>query len=203
MRICSSGYIRRVGCQARVAPKKDPYRIDVVTPNCWPALASTTNFSAVKFAMSAPQPSVDQFHLWCDDLPEPVVLASREGEILAANPRFSRFAGSRKILGCQLSEFSPASADAVDRYIEACAAAQGPVQGSLLLRDETGAEVTYPCLGRAMDFSLPSAGRYVLVRLLPAAEPFPPARRVSQDRGGASKSRGAACPCGSSRSLGG
>ena len=122
--------------------------------------------------MSAPQPSVDQFHLWCDDLPEPVVLASREGEILAANPRFSRFAGSRKILGCQLSEFSPASADAVDRYIEACAAAQGPVQGSLLLRDETGAEVTYPCLGRAMDFSLPSAGRYVLVRLLPAAEPF-------------------------------
>ena len=87
--------------------------------------------------MPAAQPFLDQFHLWCDDLPEPVVLASREGEILAANPRFTRFAGSRKILGRKLSEFSPAAADAVDRYIEACAVTQEPVQGSLLLRDET------------------------------------------------------------------
>ena len=112
----------------------------------------------------------EQFHQWFDVLPEPVLLLSGDGTVLAANKSLGRLVGPRQIVGASLAEFASGPPDCLDSYINACAASREAIDGSLILADADGNLVSCRCQGADVELDCEPVGGRVLLRLFPATK---------------------------------
>ncbi len=111
-----------------------------------------------------------EFSVFADPLPEPTLLLSGDGRLLAGNPAFEGLGISlRQCHGRPLAHLTIDSEDEVTRYLKRCARSRSFVLGALLLRGHDGLALpcrTEGCLLRWAD-SEPDVR--LLLRLTPKA----------------------------------
>ncbi|MBE9167085.1 response regulator [Pleurocapsales cyanobacterium LEGE 06147] len=111
--------------------------------------------------------SPEQFLEFARLLPEPVLLISGNGQILAANPAFSRMLGlPRQILqGKMLFELATDPPDRVKQYLRNCSSSREMVLGSLTLSADNGETCLCRCEGAAIRPWSPESPALILLRL--------------------------------------
>jgi PAS domain S-box-containing protein len=109
----------------------------------------------------------EQFLEFARLLPEPVLLISGNGQILAANPSFSKMLGlNRQILqGKMLFELVTNPPDQVKQYLRTCSSSREMVLGSLTLSANNGETCLCRCEGAVIRPWSPESPALILLRL--------------------------------------
>jgi len=109
----------------------------------------------------------EQFLEFARLLPEPVLLISGNGQILAANPSFSKMLGlHRQILqGKMLFDLVTDPPNRVKQYLRNCSSSREMVLGSLTLSTNNGETCLCRCEGAAIRPSSPESPALILLRL--------------------------------------
>lgn len=109
----------------------------------------------------------EQFLAFARLLPEPVLLVTGNGQILAANPAFSQMLGlNRQILqGKMLFELATNSPDQVKQYLRTCSSSREMVLGALTLRANNGETCLCRSEGAVIQPWSPEAPALILLRL--------------------------------------
>lgn len=109
----------------------------------------------------------EQFLEFARLLPEPVLLISGNGQILAANPSFSKMLGlHHQILqGKMLFELVTNPPDQVKQYLRTCSSSREMVLGALTLSANNGETCVCRCEGAAIRPWSPESPALILLRL--------------------------------------
>ncbi|MEW6300525.1 MAG: PAS domain S-box protein [Thermodesulfobacteriota bacterium] len=101
--------------------------------------------------------------------PEPLLLLSATGEILAGNPPAAALFGlsSPALRGQRLADFVATPPAQVSHYLRACARTREMLPGALTLRTPEGADRKLRCEGAVVQPGSPAAPARVLLRLKP------------------------------------
>ncbi|MBD2102542.1 ATP-binding protein [Leptolyngbya sp. FACHB-261] len=109
----------------------------------------------------------EQFLKFARLLPEPMLLTSGKGQILATNPAFSKMLGLPRQIpqGRTIFELATNPPDQVKQYLRNCSSSREMVLGSLTLRANDGETCLYRCEGAAIQPSSPESPALILLRL--------------------------------------
>ncbi|HEY9858235.1 MAG TPA: ATP-binding protein [Candidatus Obscuribacterales bacterium] len=109
----------------------------------------------------------EQFLEFARPLPEPMLLTAGNGQILAANPSFSKMVGlPRQILqGKTIFQVVTEPADKVKQYLRACSSSREMVIGSLSLSTNNGETCLCRCEGAVVRPWSPESPALILLRL--------------------------------------
>ncbi|MFN6461231.1 MAG: ATP-binding protein [Nostoc sp. DedVER02] len=109
----------------------------------------------------------EQFLEFARVLPEPLLLVSGEGQLLAANQPLADMLGLRRqeIRGKMLFELVTQSTDDVVKYLQACSCSRAMVIGSLTLRKNDGQTLICRSQGAVIQPWSPESSALILLRL--------------------------------------
>lgn len=109
----------------------------------------------------------EQFLEFARVLPEPVLLIAGNGQILAANPPFSKLLGlhHQALHKKMLTEVVTDSAEKVERYLHACSSSRQMVLGSLCFNSSSKACCLCRCEGAVIQPWSPESPALILIRL--------------------------------------
>ncbi len=88
-------------------------------------------------------------------LPEPVIMVTDRGEILAANPLFLQIVSrtQKELTGINISEISCSEKEELHRYLKNCSRSRQMVIGALNLQDINGKTLEYRCEGAVIELA--------------------------------------------------
>ncbi|MEH2461638.1 ATP-binding protein [Nostoc sp.] len=109
----------------------------------------------------------EQFLEFARVLPEPLLLVSGEGQLLATNKPVADMLGLRRqeLRGRMLFEFVTESANDVVKYLQACSSSRTMVIGSLTLRKNNGQTLICRSQGAVIQPWSPESSALILLRL--------------------------------------
>ncbi|MEH2391997.1 MAG: ATP-binding protein [Nostoc sp.] len=109
----------------------------------------------------------EQFLEFARVLPEPLLLVSGEGQLLATNQPVAEILGlhRQKLRGRMLFEFVTESTNDVVKYLQACSSSRAMVIGSLTLRKNDGQTLIYRSQGAVIQPWSPESSALILLRL--------------------------------------
>ncbi len=109
----------------------------------------------------------EQFLEFARVLPEPLLLVSGEGQILASNKPVVDILGLRRqeLQGRKLFDFVTETTNKISTYLEACASSQAMVIGSLTLRKNDGQMLVCRCRGAVVQPMSAESSALILLRL--------------------------------------
>lgn len=111
---------------------------------------------------------VDAFRTVIDRLPEPVLLVSGEGLVLAANRGFTRLGIEPKGLrGKPLADVAAQPSGVVADYLRRCSKTAQPLPGALTLRKDVGGEVACRSDGSILSPSSVASEAVIMLRFVP------------------------------------
>ncbi|MBW4488798.1 MAG: PAS domain-containing protein [Trichocoleus desertorum ATA4-8-CV12] len=109
----------------------------------------------------------EQFLEFARPLPEPMLLITGNGQILATNPPFSKMLGLPRQLwqGKMIFEMATDPVDKVKQYLRACSSSREMVIGSLTLSGNDGKTCLCRCEGAVIRPWAPESPALILLRL--------------------------------------
>ncbi|MEH2164448.1 MAG: ATP-binding protein [Nostoc sp.] len=109
----------------------------------------------------------EQFLEFARVLPEPLLLVSGEGQLLATNPPLADMLGLRRqeLRGRMLFELVTQSTEDVVKYLQACSSSRAMVIGSLTLRKNDGQTLICRSQGAVIQPWSPESSALILLRL--------------------------------------
>jgi PAS domain-containing protein len=116
-----------------------------------------------------PEAATEEFLRFADLFPEPLLLVSADGLVLAANEGVRRRLGlaPSDLRGRRLTEPAADPPDRLADYLRACSRTREMLPGSLVLTGDGGPGVACRCEGEVFRPSTAGAPALVLIRLAP------------------------------------
>ena len=108
----------------------------------------------------------EQFNQVADLLPEPLLLVSGDGVVVAANRPATELLGTGPLPGMRLAEVASDRSGDLDRYVRCCARTRERLPGALAIAGNDGSLQPYRCEGAVVDPQTESSPARILLRIV-------------------------------------
>jgi PAS domain S-box-containing protein len=114
-----------------------------------------------------------QFHQLAELLPDPLLLISGDGLIVAANRAASRLLGSSQLAGSRLEGVTDDRRSDLDCYLRHCSRSRERLPGAIGIATQDGRRLTFRCEGALVQCETEMGAPRILLRIVPRASPLP------------------------------